>query len=390
MAIDVFAQMHSSDSQLHPQFLTLRDSLVYEPARLMLKELQQSFVDPDGNFVEQFQTAGFDARTFELFLYAMFQEQGHRIDRAQQSPDFLLFKNGVAAGVEAVVAAPPSNQGVLPYQAIGDEMNEAEVLHEIRHSLPVRLGSPLFSKLQKKYWEQPHMVGRPLVFAIQDFHRPGALGSSSVALSQYLYGQEQNWYFTEKGELVISSAPLDHHESHKRIPSGFFKQPDAEHVSAVLFCNTGTIPKFARMGQQGKHHCDGVRVIRHGFCYDDDPNAAVPEPFLYEVGDPEYGVETWREGTVLMHNPAALHPLENGWFGAAIEECWANNQSIATMFEPFVPYSSMTTMFGGHIPQAKLQEHVNEISRVLSAEYERQKVARYSKGRCPNERGKDE
>ncbi len=29
------------------------------------------------------------------------------------------------------------------------------------------------------------------------------------------------------------------------IPSGFFRQEDAEHISAVLFCNTGTIAKFS-------------------------------------------------------------------------------------------------------------------------------------------------
>lgn len=379
MAVDVFAHAPSSQPHLHEQYLTLRDSSAYEPARLLLKELQQTFVDPDGNFVEQFQTTGFDARTFELFLFAMFQESGHHIERGQQSPDFLLSKNGVTAGVEAVVAALPSNHGVVPYQAIAEEKSEEQVLHDIRHTLPVRLGSPLFSKLQKEYWKQPHMAGRPLVFAIQDFHRPGALISSSVALSQYLYGQEQNWYFTEKGELVISSVPLEHHESHKRIPSGFFKQPNAEHVSAVLFCNTGTIPKFARMGQEGRHRSDGVRMIRHGYCYDHDPNAVVPMPFLYEVGDPESDAETWREGTVLMHNPAALHPLEKGWFGAAIEEHWADNQSVATMFEPFMPYSSMTTMFSSQTPETQLQDFVNEVSAALSVEYERLKAARYSK-----------
>lgn len=383
MAVDVFLQIPASQSQLHQQYLTLRDSPAYEPARLVLKELQQSFIDPDGNFVEQFQTTGFDSRTYELFLYAMFMESGHHIERGQRSPDFLLSKDGVTAGVEAVIAAEPSNQGVVPYQAIGEEKTEEEMLNEIRHTLPVRLGSPLFTKLQKKYWEQPHMAGHPLVFAIQDFHRPGALNSSSVALSQYLYGQEHKWYFTEKGELVISSTPLDHHEGHKRIPSGFFKQPGAENVSAVLFCNTGTIPKFARMGQQGKYRSDGVRMIRYGFCYDHDPNAAVPQPFLYEVGDPESGVETWREGTVLMHNPAALHPLERGWFGSAIEERWADNQIITTMFETFVPYSSMTTMFDSQTPQEKLQDFANEATTVMSTEYERQKAARYSKGGRP-------
>jgi hypothetical protein len=32
------------------------------------------YEDPDGNFIEQFQTTGFDARLWELYLFAMFCE----------------------------------------------------------------------------------------------------------------------------------------------------------------------------------------------------------------------------------------------------------------------------------------------------------------------------
>lgn len=72
----------------------------------MRHELQKEFDDPDGNFVEQFQTTGFDARTFELFLFAMFRESGHAINRAYSRPDFLLQKAGIGAWIEAVTANP--------------------------------------------------------------------------------------------------------------------------------------------------------------------------------------------------------------------------------------------------------------------------------------------
>ena len=35
------------------------------------------FQDVDGNFVQQFQSTGFDARLWELYLYALFTEQGY-------------------------------------------------------------------------------------------------------------------------------------------------------------------------------------------------------------------------------------------------------------------------------------------------------------------------
>ena len=46
----------------------------------MLREVYSEFPDLDGNFVEQFQTSGFDPRTFELFLSAMFKDLGHHIE----------------------------------------------------------------------------------------------------------------------------------------------------------------------------------------------------------------------------------------------------------------------------------------------------------------------
>jgi hypothetical protein len=36
-----------------------------------MRELQEQFVEPDGNFVEQLQTARFDARKFEFFMFSM-------------------------------------------------------------------------------------------------------------------------------------------------------------------------------------------------------------------------------------------------------------------------------------------------------------------------------
>jgi hypothetical protein len=49
--------------------------------------------------------------------------------------------------------------------------------------------------------------------------------------------------------VIITHTPIDKHKSGtKETPSAFFAQPNAENVSAVLFSNSGTIPKFNRMG----------------------------------------------------------------------------------------------------------------------------------------------
>jgi hypothetical protein len=78
---------------------------------------------------------------------------------------------------------------------------------------------------------------------------------------------------------------------------------------------------------------------------------SLPAPFLYEVGE---GRETWREGTTLIHNPNAAHPVPAGLLGAGAEERFENGRIVARMAESFHPYGSITLNFPGDIPTAKL------------------------------------
>lgn len=367
MAIDLFADFGKRDSELHPQFKSLRDLPGYAPARNLIRELQTNFSDPDGNFVEQFQTFGFDARTFEFFLSVMLEDVGHEVDRSHDRPDFFISKDGLTAAVEAVTANPPPNGAIQPYFNLPKGVSVLDAIEHLEQTIPVRLGSPLYSKLKKKYWTLPQMQGKPLILAIQDFHTAGALLSTSTGLGRYLYGQGQEWWHDEQGNLIIEGHALTEHKlGTKKIPSGYFNQPDAENISAVLFCNTGTIAKFNRMGQQDKHFDERVRMIRWGTCYRHDPNAALPSGFVYEVGNPEEGMETWTEGTVLFPNPNALHPLPSEWFGAALEDKLIGEERVCTFAEPFLPYASLTQIFVD-APLALVQEFVNMQVRALTS-----------------------
>jgi len=53
------------------------------------------------------------------------------------------------------------------------------------------LGSPLFSKLQKKYWELEHCRDMPFVVAIEAFHDDESLAMTDSALAGYLFGLQQ-------------------------------------------------------------------------------------------------------------------------------------------------------------------------------------------------------
>lgn len=355
MINDLFAG-NRPDSDLHPQFLKTRDDPKMAPARAMLNEVAAAMYDPDGNFVEQFQTHGFDARTLEIYLHALFTEAGHSIDRSHDRPDFLLTRDGLTVAVEAVTANPTPSKQYQPYEpfpSTGPKTKE-EALQHLKHEVAIKLGSPLYTKLQKRYWELPHVAKRPFVIALETFHG-GSLSLSSTALSQYLFGVDHAFHFDESGSLVVTGAPIKEHVGSKTIPSNFFAQPDAENISAVLFTNAGTVPKFARIGQQGKHHSDAVRMVRYGTCLDPDPNAVNPEHFAFEVGDPDVPLEPWRDGAVLIHNPNALRPLPPGWIGASAEESLTSQGTVETNYnDPFQPFASMTAMFDGDLSEDEM------------------------------------
>lgn len=362
--VDFFTPVRP-ESDLHPQFLNLRDRPSYAPARGILLELSAEFEDPDGNFVEQFQTTGFDSRTFEIYLFALFKENGFAINRSYPHPDFFLEKNGQTVFVEAVTANPTPSGGPSPYVPIPKDRPPEEQLAYLRHEIPIRFGSPLFSKLQKGYWRLPHVGEHPLIFAIQSFHGDGSLLISSTPLAQYLFGLSHHWYNDSSGKLIISTDPIDDHRlGEKKIPSGFFSQPDAEYISAILFSNSGTAAKFNRIGHEGKYHSDTVRMIRYGTCYRFDPDSDIPAPFVYEVGDGEMN-ETWREGSVLIHNPHCLHPIASDFIGTGAEERLEEDQIVTTLNEPFFPYSSMTMNFEGDTPTRVLQKTVDKIAAEL-------------------------
>jgi hypothetical protein len=182
----------------------------------------------------------------------MFKDLGHRVGREPRL-DFILAREGRTACVEATIASPPTNDGTRGYAHDAPTSTPQELEQYLEQEMAIRLGSPLFSKLQKKYWTLPQSQGKPLIFAVQNFH-PGALHFAEAILTKYLFGLASYWYHDPEGKLITTHAPIDKHRSGvKEIPSGFFSQPNAENVSAVLYCNSRTIPKFNRMGMQGAY-----------------------------------------------------------------------------------------------------------------------------------------
>ena len=343
-------------SKLNPLFQLVATAEERSPARGMIKEVFRYYTDKDGNFVEQFQTTGFDARIWELYLHAYLTDCEFQL-LPTVSPDFLVSKSGEQVAIEAVTAnqtqglgtgdlrsaysstrllAPPFDQTLPQLDGALDYKQEDFV--------PIKLGSALYSKLQKKYWESPTAKDLPIILAIETFHDEASLYYTSSPLATYLYSTRHTYFWNSEGNLVIvPQEVVEHTFAGKTIPSGFFDLPEAEHISAVLFSNSGTVSKFNRMGQQGPFYSPGITLSRFGECVNPDPNAVRPAPFHYQVGEPEW-MEWWGQGLEMFHNPNALYPVDPELFPDIAHHRFEDGL-VFTEGPSFQPFNSITVIF---------------------------------------------
>jgi hypothetical protein len=338
-AIDLFAQIAPVEQQ-HPYFVKLANEPSFLPARSIINAMMPHFVDIDGNFVEQFQTTGFDARLWELYLDAYLVEEELFIQREQHAPDFMVSKFGKSVAIEAVIVGRKSNNPPTYFKAAPEPRIPAESSDDRQDQMSIRFGSPLYTKLQKKYWTLDHVKGKPLIIAVADFHDDQSMVWSGTALLRYLYGVSHDFHRDDTGQLIISPVKIETHKAgSKEIPSGFFFQPEAENISAVLFSASGTISKFNRIGRQSGYKHPDVTMVRMGSCHDHDPNAALPKMFRYVVD--ETCKETWAEGLSMFHNPRATHPVPEELFPSIAHHRFFEGQ-IASHLPEFHPFSSFT------------------------------------------------
>lgn len=325
------------ESELHPHFVVLRAGEGYSPARGIIEEIAFVYVDLDGNFIQQFQTAGFNSRLWELYLYGYFHEELFILED-RTPPDFNCIKANLPIHVEAVTVNPSPGFDI---ERPPETAEEKERL--LRDYMPIKFGSPLYSKLQKRYWTLPHVQGHPLIIAVHDFHSRDSMVWTSSALPAYLYGRRfraTSLYDPSGRPLIISERIYEHRVGDKMIASGFFYQEDANHISAVLFSNSATISKFNRMGKLAGFGSSRVKMIRVGTCYDHAPDATEPKRFSFEVEPGQYR-ETWAEGLSMFHNPQALHPVDPELF-PSIAHHFLDGEAMRSFIPPFHPYGSRT------------------------------------------------
>jgi hypothetical protein len=337
--VDFFTPVHALN-RLNPNFVKLISEECFSPARGIIEPMMRWYEDADGNFVEQFQTTGFDQRIWELYLFATFIEQGFRLDRSEAIPDFSC--DGLAGTFTAeAVTVGPTRKGNAIVPPPPFDTPEAQRVY-LREYLPIKFGSSLTSKLARRYWERPNVEGAPFVLAIADFSSPGSMMHSGSALERYLYGYDHQAERDAKGRLTIGRRRIGEHRfGDKVIPSGFFDLPDAERVGAVLTTASGTISKFNRMGLLAGFGSGKVAMIREGTIVDHDPDASEPKRFRVLVNAAGYQ-ESWIEGMNVFHNRTALLPFDEDLLPGAAHHIIAPDGERRSRVPDFHPYASVT------------------------------------------------
>lgn len=328
-----------SEEKLHSIFKILLNESRFEAARNLIREIIYSYTDPDGNFIKDFQTTGFNARLWELYLYMYLYTAGFHLIRDYPAPDFHVSYYGEEMFIEATTVNPSQNS--QRPDAIPPKTHE-EALALCDDYMPIKFGSSLFSKLSKRYWENEHVKGKPLIIAVHDFHLDGSMTWSRTGLSDYLYGMKVRHGVDENGKFKpVYEKVKKHVWQDKEIPSGFFDLDGAEYISAVLFSNAATLPKFNRMGKLAGLGSQNIKMIRRGVLYNPDPNAFMPIPFSMDVDSPEYE-ESWSDSIVIYHNSKAINPIDPEVF-RDISQFWYDDQKglIGTL-QPFDVLTSIT------------------------------------------------
>jgi hypothetical protein len=182
--IDFFSPL-VDEEKLHPHFRRLVFDHEFSAAREIIGAMMHWHEDVDGNFVEQFQTTGFDTRLWELYLFAALTEANLEVTRPKPAPDFLARGLKGEFALEATTINPSRGSDGEPIATPSRQTDEEREAY-VRHYLPIRYAGPLTTKLAKEYWNKPSAAGKPLVFAIQDFHDMLSMTYSRSPLATYL------------------------------------------------------------------------------------------------------------------------------------------------------------------------------------------------------------
>lgn len=271
------------EQKFHPQFRALLDSTYHHETRSYINMLYQRMGKPSRTFIQNYQTAGFHSHQFEIACFAYLESAGLNPKRPYPSPDFLASHNEFDLAFEATTANPKIQASDISLLEM-KELSLQEIEEKANIDFPRRMYAILKKKLRLNYDKLPQCAGKPLILMVAPFFEPGSAYYIDESLLNCLYG------------------------NNSKIP-GFFHLEKAESVSAVMYCNAFTVPRFFRLGTTLDDSANLI-ATREGWYYSPQPDGGLKiREYNFLVGAPSSPKESWAEGVTVFHNPNARIPI---------------------------------------------------------------------------------
>lgn len=342
---DIYKRTVSED-KLNKKFKLLTESALFDPAKQIIENICFLIKDQDGNFIKDFQSTGFDARLWEIYLFVFLYENQFQFINDHDRPDFHVKKKNCDFFIEASLSAEKLEEKYSEEFIRGSiKKMDLVIQKDITDYYIIRLGSVLFSKLNKKYWELDWVKNKPLVFAITPSHNFLANFLPDAKLLEYLYGRRVITKLTGKDLGHLRTEVVEVHKNDdKIIPSHFFSHPNTENVSAIIFSNNCDLHKFNRMGYEHNLSEKELIMFRIGSKFDDSEFNATAKDFTYKV-EKGKSTEDWNESLTIYHNPNAKFPLDRNIF-QNVRQIWIDNNGEydGIMMKNYVFHSITTSV----------------------------------------------
>lgn len=291
--LDLFIPIVSR-SKINNTYNALKNSIGYSPAKELINYVfVHDFQDPDGTFIREFQSEGFNARLWEIYLSLVLKENNIEFLREKASCDFQCNKNSIDFNLEATIIQ--SKDAIIE----NSNMPSMNIKNKIIALLNKKYSSRLSKKRDKNYFNLDSNKEIPFIYAIHNFCNDSNLYSDNISIFTFLYGLKQYPLLDPQARLKILTT---------KDKPGYFFQNDTQYVSAVIHSNSATISKFERIGFLAGFGSRKLQIIYTGYCYKHNSESTKGAFFYFNIEPNKYS-ERWSCGIDIYHNPNAINKI---------------------------------------------------------------------------------
>lgn len=305
--VNLFESLVPEDKR-HKNYVSILGS-IQQADRNELQRWAKGFPDRDNKFVKEFQTT-FNSGFWEVYLYALFNEMGIKMDWSHSTPDFIIEIEGKKIVIEATIAA--AAMGKTPewekkIEAVPTRFKKMNIESIIRLSNSI---TSKYKKYKDEYCKLEHVKSNPFVIAVAPFEQPYFNQQYDTPIMALLYdyyvdedAYNDNPYLYPNGPPGISMGSVKK-ENGAEIVLGFFEDDSFSDISVILLSTTATWGKVEAMSKN-----NSITRYINTLWWSNTDGDPVFRPLTKQNHK-----EKIRDGLLVFHNPYAKHPINANIF----------------------------------------------------------------------------